>query len=219
MKTPGRNRSLLVLGTVAPLIVAMLAVMAIPAPASAGMRDRIRRRDDRETASAAARVAPPPAGVRYRAFWKGWTEYASPRQWDDWAYDAPLRARAYYRRNGLPAPAASRGTTATVARNQPAVPRNFVERSDATAEPLPALHEPTLAAGADGQVEPASATEPLPGPAAPPSAEVRNQWPEVRRAENEQWREQRIEELERRLDAVEAAQRSAGPVFPEPAGN
>jgi hypothetical protein len=144
------------------LIVALLVAMLLPVPASAALGDRARRRSERNESQAAARANTPPAGVRYRAYWKGRTDLPSPREWDDWAYEAPLRARGYYRRNGLPAPSTSRGTVAAGTRNQNTAPRNFVEQSDASVEQLPALHEPTLADAATGRVEPASATEPLP---------------------------------------------------------
>jgi hypothetical protein len=205
------------------LIVALLVAVVWPAPASAALRLRIRRRDDRNDSQAAARANAPPSGVRYRAYWKGRTDYPSPREWDDWAYDAPLRARGYYRRNGLPAPNASRGPIAAGTRSQNAAPRNFVQQAGAAAEPLPTPHEPTLADGAAGGVKPATATEPLPDFNAQPPAEADDlgpeagQWPQVRREENQQWREQQIRELEARIEALEAAQAAQSKPLPGPA--
>jgi len=204
------------------MIVALLVAMVLPEPASAWPLGR-RRRSDRNDSQATSRTNTPPDGVRYRAYWKGRTDYPSPREWDDWAYDAPLRARGYYRRNGLPAPNANRGTIATSTRNQNTPPRNFVEKSGTRAEPLPMPHEPTLADSQAGRVEPASATGPMPDFDAKPPAEASDigaeseAWPQVRREENQEWRDQRIRELEARIEALEAAQTSQAQPLPGPA--
>jgi hypothetical protein len=204
--------------------VALLVAMVWPQPTSAGLRDRIRRNDDRNEPSAAAPASVPPAGLlRRRAYWRDWVDSLPPQVKDDWADEAPLRVRGYYRRNGLPAPAAGRGPVASGTRTPTTAPRNLVEKSDAAAEQLPALHEPTLATGAASRVEPTSATEPLPHLIAPLPAEARDihtagsQWPQVRREENQEWREQQIRELEARVEALEAAQAAKSKPLPGPA--
>jgi len=42
-------------------------------------------------------------------------------------------------------------------------------------------------------------------------------WPQVRREENQEWRDQRIRELEARIEALEAAQTSQAQPLPGPA--
>ena len=206
------------------IVVALLVAMVLPAPASAALRDRVRRRDERNAPPAAKPADAPPAGLlRNRGYWRNQAENLSPQQKADLADDAPLRTRGFYRRNGLPAPDANRAAVVYGTRTQNTPPRNFVEQPGTEVEQLPALHEPTLATGPAGHVEPTSSTEPLPKFNAQPPAEARDiqaegqQWPDVRREENQAWREQRIRELEARVEALEAAQAAQAHPLPGPA--
>jgi hypothetical protein len=177
-------------------VIALLVVWMLPEPASAARRDRILRRAERNTPQQSARTAAP----SYQ-----------PRDDVDRLFYATPRLRRYYRINGWPSTNTNRSP---VARNQPTPPRNYVERSDAV-EQLPELREPTLnptvQPQVDRAVEPASYAEAADFDAAPPqSAEPHNAFDA-----NEQWRQERIDDIERRLQALEAVQSASQP-RPEP---
>lgn len=178
------------------MTLALMVLWMLPDPASAARRDRIRRRAERNAPQQATRTAPP----AYQ-----------PRSGVDRLFFATPRVRRYYRINGWPTTNTNRSP---VARSQPSTPRNFVERSN-TVEQLPELREPTLNPSAqprvDRTVEAADYAEAGDFGAVPPqTAEPRDALDA-----NQQWRQERIDEIERRLQALEAAQSAAQP-RPEP---
>jgi hypothetical protein len=202
-------------------LLATLGAWMLPGSASAGWRDRVERREARYEDRSDART--PPAAPP-RTYWNGRAYVPAPPvavgPVDRLLFVTP-RERSYYRRYGWPAEP-PRGAVVYRPLSSTPAPRSFVERS---AEPLPALHEPTLALEPASGVVQTSATESLPQPSrqptpafnAQPPAEIeenfdaRKEWPQVRQAENQQWREARIKELEARIEALEATQASPPP--------
>lgn len=176
-------------------VLAVFVLWTLPEPASAARRNRIQRRAQRVAPQSTAGANTPTTTSRSRT---GRTYLVNPR------------GRRDERRNG--GPTTTEAARPTVARSGQNAPRNNVQRNDA-AEQLPELREPTLSTGAKPRVD--RAVEPADFAAA---GDFSAEPPRDARDAKPDWRDRQIEELERRIEALEAALAAPKP-RPRPLGD